>query len=133
MKIIDSDANNKSISTHMKNSYKNDNKKDNNSGYKTIKVNLEGKTRTIQDSKLDSKNSITWKNEVNNENKVELQIPTKPKNVEGRRSSLRNKTRVDYNELALAKPKVNKCIQVPLKSHILEHVGQALNSDIRSH
>ena len=57
MKIIDSGANNKSISTHMKTSYKNDNKKYNNSGYKTIKVNLEGITRTIQDSKSDSKNS----------------------------------------------------------------------------
>ena len=42
MKIIVSDANNKSISTHIKNLYKNDNKKHDNSGYKTIKVNLEG-------------------------------------------------------------------------------------------
>ena len=74
MKIIDSDANNKSISTHIKTSNKNDNKKHHNSGYRTIKVNLEGKTRTIQDIKSDSKNSITWKNDVNNENEVELQI-----------------------------------------------------------
>ena len=46
---------------------------------------------------------------------------------------LRNKTRVNYSELALAKPKVNKLIQVPLKHHTPEHVGQTLNSDIRSH
>ena len=37
MKIIDLDANNKSISTHMKTSYKDDNKKDDNSGYKLSK------------------------------------------------------------------------------------------------
>ena len=61
MKIIDSDANNKPTTTHMKTSYKKDNKEHDNSGYKTIKVNLEDKTRTIQDSKSDSKNSITWK------------------------------------------------------------------------
>ena len=158
MKIIDSDANNKSISNQIEISNKNDtkmqdnarckiikvnlegqirtihdSKSDRKSGYKTIKVNLEGKTRTIEDSKSDSKNSITWKNDVNNENEVELQIPTKPKNVEVRRSGLRNKTRVNYNELVLAKPKVNKLIQVPLKPHTPEHVGQALNSDIRSH
>ena len=40
---------------------------------------------------------------------------------------------MNYNELVLAKPKVNKLIQVPLKPHTPEHVGQALNSDIRSH
>ena len=72
MKIFDSDANNKSISTHMKTSYKDDSKKHDNSGHKIIKVNLEGKTRTIQNSKSDSKNSITWKNDVNNENEIEL-------------------------------------------------------------
>ena len=64
---------------------------------------------------------------------MKLQIPTKPKDVEVQRSSLRNKTRVNYNELALAKPKVNKLIQVPLKPHTLENVGQALKIDIRSH
>ena len=133
MKIIDSDANNKSISTHMKTSYKVDNKEHDNSGYKIIKVNLEGKMRTIQDSKSDSKNSIKWKNDVNNENEVKLQISTKPTNVEVRRSGLCNKTRVNYNELVLAKPKVNKLIQIPFKFHTPEHVGQALNSDIRSH
>ena len=89
--------------------------------------------RTIQNRKSDSKRSITWKNDVNNENEVELQIPTKPKNIEVRRSGLRNKTRVNYNELVQAKPKINKLIQVPLKSHTPKHVGQALNSDIRSH
>ena len=68
MKIIDSNANNKSISTHMKTSYKDDNKKHDNSGYKIINVNLEGKMRTIQDNKSDYKNSITWKNDNNNEN-----------------------------------------------------------------
>ena len=94
-------------------------------------INLEGKTRTIQDSKSDYKNLITGENNVNNENEVELQIPTKPKDVEVRRSILRNKTRVNYNELALVKPKVNKFIQVPLKPHIPEHVGQTLNCDIR--
>ena len=82
MKIIGLDANNKSISTHIKTSYYTVNKKHDNSGYKTINVNLEGKTRTMQDSKSDSKNSITWKNDINNENEIELQIPTKPKNVE---------------------------------------------------
>ena len=40
---------------------------------------------------------------------------------------------MNYSELALAKPKVNKLIQVPLTPHTPEHVGQALNSDIRSH
>ena len=132
MKIIDSDANNKSISTHMKTSYKDDNKKHDNSEYNIIKVNLEGKTKTIQDGKLESKNSITWKGDVNNENEVEIQVPTKPKNIEVRRSGLCNKTRMNYNELVLVKPKVNKLIQVPLKPHTPEHVGQALNSDIRS-
>ena len=57
-----------------------------NSGYKTIKVNLEGQTRTIHDSKSDSKKSDTWKRDVSIGDDVELQIPTKPKDAEVRRS-----------------------------------------------
>ena len=59
-----------------------------NSGYKTIKVNLEGQTRTIHDSKSDSKKSDKWKSDVSIEDDVELQIHTKPKDVEVRRSDL---------------------------------------------
>ena len=40
---------------------------------------------------------------------------------------------MNYNELVLAKPKVNTLIQLPLKPHAPDYVGQALNSDIRSH
>ena len=98
-----------------------------------MKVNLEGQTRTIHDSKLDSKKSDPWKSDVSIEDNVELQIPTKPKDAEVRKSGLRNKTRVNYNELPLATSKVNKLIQVRLKPHTPEHVGQALNNDIRSH
>ena len=62
MKIIDSDANNKIlISNQMEVSNKNDTKKHKNSGYKTIKVNFEGRIRTIHDSKSDSKKSVKWK------------------------------------------------------------------------
>ena len=40
---------------------------------------------------------------------------------------------MNYNELVLAKPKVNTLIQLPLKPHAPDYVSQALNSDIRSH
>lgn len=116
----------------METSNKNEKNKHDNSGYKTIKVNFEGK-KTIHDSKSHSTKSDTWKSDVSIEDDVEIQIPTKPKDVPVRKSVLRNKTRVNYSELVLAKPKVNKLIQVPLKHHTPEHVGQTLNSDIRSH
>ena len=85
----------------METSNKNEKNKHDNSGYKTIKINLEGQTRTIHDSKLDSKKSDPWKSDVSIEDNVELQIPTKPKDAEVRRSGLRNKTRVSYSELEL--------------------------------
>ena len=53
------------------------------------------------------------------------------KNVTSRREGLRNRNRVDYNHLANLK--VNKLIQLPNKTHTPEHVGEALNSDIRNH
>ena len=42
----------------------------------------------IHDSKSDSKNSDKWKSDVSIEDDVELQIHTKPKDVEVRRSGL---------------------------------------------
>ena len=67
------------------------------------------------------------------EGDIELQIPTKSIHAEVRRSGLRNRKRVDYNNNKLTNPKINKLIQVPLKPHTPEHVGEALNSDIISH
>ena len=40
---------------------------------------------------------------------------------------------MNYSKLALAKPKVNRLMQVQFNPHTPEHVDQALNSDIRSH
>ena len=47
------------------------------------------------------------------------------------REGLRNRRRINYAEIA--KPKIDKLIQMPTKPHTPEHVGKALNSDIRSH
>ena len=114
MKIIDSDANNKSISNQIEISNKNDtkmqdnarckiikvnlegqirtihdSKSDRKSGYKTIKVSLQGKARTIYGSKSDPEKAIKWKDYVNKDDDIELQIPTKRIHVEVRRSGLR--------------------------------------------
>ena len=40
---------------------------------------------------------------------------------------------MNYSKLALAKPEVNRLMQVQFNLHTPEHVGQALNNDIRSH
>ena len=56
VKIVYSDANNKIlISNQVDVSNKNDTNNYDNSGYKTIKVDLEEKISTTRDSKLDSR------------------------------------------------------------------------------
>ena len=55
-----------------------------------MKVNLEGQTRTIHDSKSDSKISDTWKRDVSIEDDIELQIPIKPKKIRS--------TKIDFTE-----------------------------------
>ena len=79
MKLIDSDANNKSISNQMETSNKNDTKMQENSGYKTIKVNLEDQTRTIHVSKSNPKSGYKAI-KVNLQGKTRHHIPYYPRN-----------------------------------------------------
>lgn len=129
MKIVDLDVNNKiSLSNQVEASSKSDMKNGNNSGYTAIKGNLEGQTRTIQYSKSCSKKIVIKEKDGEY---IELWIPTDPRNAELWRVRLWNKNRVDCSKLA--NPKVNRRIQLLIKSRIPEHVDKALNSDIKSH
>ena len=131
MKVLDSDA--------LYNIYtEKDPKEKTSSGYKKIKVNLEGLTNVIYDS---PKGQADFEKKKVNIPKKHIEkdvvIPAdsfKDSDVRkaiSRRPGLRNRPKVDY--VSLANPKVNKLIQLPTKPHTPEHVGEALNSPIRSH
>lgn len=62
---------------------------------------------------------------------MQISIMTKPINREAQRICLRNMKILDSNKLD--NPKVKKLIQLPTKSHTPDHLGVALNSNIRSH
>lgn len=60
----------------------NDSMNHNNSEYKLIKVNLEGRNKTIHNSNPNSKKSVTkGKDEENMRDNIEPLIPAKPKDA----------------------------------------------------
>ena len=108
------------------------------SGYKKIKVNLEGLTNIVYDSSKDrmeggKKKVITSKKNKEKDYIIPLDSSTynATRRINSRRPGLRNRIKVDY--ATFANPKVNKLIQMPTRPHTPEHVGEALNSPIRTH
>ena len=61
---------------------------------------------------------------------VQIIIPTKPIDPEVQRTGLKNRKKLGCKEVVY--PKVNKLIQLHIKPHNPEHVGEVLNRKIRS-
>ena len=110
--IYSSNNNDKSVT--------NDSPNPNNSGYKTIKVHLKGKSGNSKDNRSRSESPLNKRQTNKHKTKkwvvteetdredVQISIPTKPIDPEVRRTDLRNRKIVNCKEVAY--PKVNKLI-----------------------